>query len=187
MASDTSNSNTSLHNYSILNAIYMRVALSSVIWNLYLHVFSVILSFSSTVRFPFASCPGLLSSVLSSALSLSAEDQVWHANIPPLPSMLLCLKDTGIPYVISLRLTCECVCLREFSSSGPSNEWYYTPSPLAGPETRRRDQQTQSMGKQGLLCYQGNQTQFFPISPTRSLPLLVIYTHNIFHMPRRMN
>lgn len=85
-------------------------------------------------RFPFASSPGLLSSALSSAFSLSAEDQV--CPIPP--SMLPCLKDTGIRYVTTVGLTCMYMCLHELCSSGPSRDAsdITPPSPPAGPEAR---------------------------------------------------
>ncbi len=139
--------------------------------------FTFFLSFSLSL--PLLDFPLLLPlgffPLFSLLFSLSAEDQVCKHPSPP--SMLLCHKDTDIPYVISLRLMCVCVCLHELSSSGPSHNWYYTPSPPAGPETGRRDQQTQFMGKQRVLCYQGNQTSFSPNQPdSLSRSLSYLYT-----------
>ncbi len=150
--------------------------------HLYLHVFSVILSFSSTVRFPFASSPGLLPSVLSSVLSLSAEDQVCKHPSPP--SMLLCHKDTDIPYVISLRLMCVCVCVYMSWVVQGHLTTDITPLPLLqdlkpGDVTSKRN----LWENKGSSATKVTKHHFPPISPTHSLALLVIYTHNIFHMP----
>lgn len=123
-----------------------------------LHSFPVILSFSSTVTVDF---PLLLP----------------LGFFPPL-SLLLSLSLLKIRYVLSLHVcslalrtlasvmslpsdwrACTCVYMSCVVQGHLASD-ITPPSPPAGPEARWRDQQTQSMGKQRVLCYQGNQIQF---------------------------